>query len=101
VKRQALDFLDAQYRFPVRPELIEGELAAIMKAIEGEADAATFRELAERRLRLGFVIAELARRLGIPPKSGAEVEDAVIDAIVAQAAVEERPATVSELRELL
>jgi SM-20-related protein len=101
VKRQALDFLDAQYRFPVRPELIEGELAAIMKAIEGEADAASFRELAERRLRLGFVIAELARRLGIPPKSGAEVEDAVIDALVAQAAVEERPATVSELRELL
>jgi SM-20-related protein len=111
VKRQALDFLNDTYRFPLRPELVDGELAAILKAADGQAMwtesesrdafAANMRGIAERRLRLGFVIAELARRFDIRSRNGAEVEDRVIEALIAQAVVVERPATAGELREIV
>ncbi len=111
LKLQVLDHLDAAYPFPVLPLLIEREYARIWKAAEAQselpADAATrellaveFRAIAERRLRLGTVVAELGRRAEIRAANSAELEDKVVDFLVAQASVRERQAGVPELREL-
>ncbi len=111
VKLQVLDRLDAAYSFPILPFLIEREYAAIWKAAESQAEipaaaagrealAAEFRAIAERRLRLGMVVAEIARRNDIHSRHGAEIEDQVVDLLLTQARVEERQAGVDELREL-
>jgi FKBP-type peptidyl-prolyl cis-trans isomerase (trigger factor) len=112
LKLQVLDHLDAAYPIPVLPFLIEREFAAIWKAAEAEAQApadqaereslaAEFRAIAERRLRLGMVVAEIARRNGIRAQHSAELEDKVVDLLVTQARVQERQASVEELRELI
>jgi hypothetical protein len=111
LKLQVLDRLDAAYPIPILRFLIEREFAAIWKAAEtqteipaGQAErealAAEFRAMAERRLRLGMVVAELARRNGIRAPHSAELEDKVVDFLVTQARVQERQASVEELREL-
>jgi len=112
LKLQVLDRLDAAYTFPLLPAFVERELAAIWKAAGPEAGAdaapevrqslaARFRAIAERRVRLGFVIADLARRweLGVP--QGAEMENQVIDRILAATRVAERAVTAEELAELM
>jgi len=111
LKLQVLDHLDAAYPIPLLPFLIEREFATIWKAAETQAEtpagraereslAAEFRAMAERRLRLGMVVAEIARRSGIRAQHSAELEDRVIDFLVTQARVQEREASVDELREL-
>ncbi len=111
VKLQVLDQLDAVYPFPILPFMIEREYAAIWKAAESQAEipaaaaaweslSAEFRAIAERRLRLGIVVAEIARRNDIHSRHGAEIEDQVVDLLLTQAQVEERRAGVEELREL-
>src|SRR5579872_4144695 len=105
VKLQVLDRLDAAYPIPLLPFLIEREYAAIWKAAESQAEipagaaerealTAEFRAIAERRLRLGIVVAEIARRNDIHSRDGAELEDQVVDLLLTQARVEERPASV-------
>lgn len=112
VKLQVLDHLDAAYPIPLLPFLIEREFAAIWKAAESQAEipggaaereslSAEFRAIAERRLRLGMVVAEIARRNGIRSQHGAELEDLVVDLLVTRARIQERQASVEELRELM
>jgi FKBP-type peptidyl-prolyl cis-trans isomerase (trigger factor) len=57
------------------------------------------RVIAERRVRLGAVVKELARRNGFQV-TGREMEDKVTAWIVAQATVSERPVGKNELQEL-
>jgi FKBP-type peptidyl-prolyl cis-trans isomerase (trigger factor) len=111
LKLQVLDHLDAASALPLLPFLIEREFAKIWKgaeaaaeipagAAEREALEAEFRAIAERRLRLGLVVAEMARRSGIRGQSPQEIEDKVVDLLVTQARVQERRASVEELREM-
>jgi FKBP-type peptidyl-prolyl cis-trans isomerase (trigger factor) len=111
LRQQVLDHLHAQYRFPVASQLVARELAGIRRAAEEamESDAATsaeraaieaeFGEIAERRVRLGAVVAEIARRYKIEGRGG-EREDALIGFLVSQAQVTDREATLEELREM-
>ncbi len=114
LRAQVLDRLDAAYRIPVLPALVEREFALIWKAAETSdllpstrmdpkaqsARREEFRRIAERRVRLGWVVAELARRFDIRAREGAELEERVIERIVSLAPAAEREATEAELREL-
>jgi FKBP-type peptidyl-prolyl cis-trans isomerase (trigger factor) len=129
LKEQVLDYLDATYSFPLAPILVERELVAIWPAAEAELDASgtdaatkqaaidELRVIAERRVRLGAVIAELARRYEIHP-SAADVEQfrlptetvsqaanrlmeaQLISFLAGQAQVSDRSVTAEELRQL-
>jgi FKBP-type peptidyl-prolyl cis-trans isomerase (trigger factor) len=110
LKAQVLDRMDSIYRFPILPGLIDQEFSRIWKAAQAEVDIPAnektetsnqFRAIAERRLRLGLVVAELGRRHEIQAGQPAELEDKVIDHIVAQVQVEERAVSGAELREML
>ncbi len=76
LKRSLLDVLDERYKFDVPPGMVEREFDAVWQQIENdakraEADIATvldqpedeareeFRKIAERRVRLGLLIAEI------------------------------------------
>ncbi len=76
LKRSLLDVLDERYRFEVPPGMVEREFEAVWEQIENDAkrtesDIATmldqpeeeareeFRQIAERRVRLGLLIAEI------------------------------------------
>jgi FKBP-type peptidyl-prolyl cis-trans isomerase (trigger factor) len=107
-----LDRVDATYRIGLWPRIVEHEFAAIWKAAESQGDMpegkeeraaleTELRRIAERRARLGVVIAELARRFGIQAAHAAELEDLVADRLVAEARVVERPVSAEELREAM
>jgi trigger factor len=75
VKRQLLDALDAQYGFDLPPSLVDQEFENVWRQVigdlartgrtladEGEDEAearAEYRKIAERRVRLGLVLAEI------------------------------------------
>ena len=76
LKRSLLDVLDERYKFDVPPGMVEREFDAVWQQIENdakraEADIATvldqpedeareeFRQIADRRVRLGLLIAEI------------------------------------------
>jgi FKBP-type peptidyl-prolyl cis-trans isomerase (trigger factor) len=113
LKLQALDCLHEAYSFPVLPAMVEREFAGLWKTAEDDlgtsaigsreraALAAEFREIAERRVRLGLVIAEMSRRYGVHAPDSASLEEAVIDRLLAQAQVTQRRATVNELRQMI
>jgi trigger factor len=77
VKRALLDVLDAKHDFPLPPKMVEGEFETIWrqvqadKAREGlppedvektdEQLEAEYRKIAERRVRLGLLLAEVGR----------------------------------------
>jgi trigger factor len=81
VKRALLDKLDAAHDFPLPPKMVEAEFATIWREVEaerarGELDPddaakseddlkADYRKIAERRVRLGLVLAEIGRRNGV------------------------------------
>lgn len=106
---QALDHLHATYQFPVAAPLVERELEAIQLAAnaqpENEEDRKALllelREIAERRVKLGAVVLELARRhrLGAAEHDPA-LEGRVIAWLISQTQVTERPATPEELLDL-
>jgi hypothetical protein len=111
-KSQVLDRLDAAYPIPLFPGLIDRELAAILKVAESsgsipggaeerQALEAEFRKIAERRLRLGVVVTELARRLGMQAADGAGLEDRVLERLAEQAAVTELRMAAKDLREMM
>ncbi len=129
LRQKVLDYLDEVYRFPISPQLIAREHALIRRAAEEAqaSDSTTLAEreameaelgaIAERRVRLGAVVAEMARRFKMVPAeeelqrerlSGEELaqtwdrlrEDKVIRLVIESARVTEREATVEELREL-
>jgi hypothetical protein len=126
LRRQVLDFLNASYPFPIARPLIERELAAIRQTAESElADDSLspqerrswdeeLRQIAERRVRLGAVVNEMARRYGLgvteddlnregPAATSTDAtrarltEQKVIDSFLSRAQVNERPATAEEL----
>ncbi|MGH9723197.1 MAG: trigger factor [Bryobacteraceae bacterium] len=102
LKQQVLDYLERTYVFTAPGAVVEREFAAIWQAAQSrgataDADAAEFRRIAERRVRLGIVVAEMARRYQI---AGPGVEDMVIDRLLARALVIERPATADELHQM-
>jgi trigger factor len=81
LKRKLLDELDARHKFAPPPSLVEGEFDNVWKTITGDLqqqgrtfeDEGTteekakqeYRTIAERRVRLGLVIAEIGERNGI------------------------------------
>jgi trigger factor len=78
LKRALLDQLDTAHDFPLPPRMVEAEFAGIWTQVEAEKargelaaeDAgksddelkADYRKIAERRVRLGLVLAEVGRR---------------------------------------
>jgi trigger factor len=78
LKRQLLDQLDTGHDFPLPPRMVEAEFGQIWSQVEAEKargemapeDAeksddelrAEYRKIAERRVRLGLVLAEVGRR---------------------------------------
>jgi FKBP-type peptidyl-prolyl cis-trans isomerase (trigger factor) len=70
LKQQALDHLDRTFRFPVPPGLIANEFERMWHSAQEELEpgvdpgalASELRSLAERRVRLGLVLTEVARR---------------------------------------
>jgi FKBP-type peptidyl-prolyl cis-trans isomerase (trigger factor) len=111
LRQQVLDHLDSAYGFTLAAPLIEREYRAISEVAESQMDssvtgqaeresiAAELRVIAERRVRLGAVVKELARRNDFQ-LTGREMEDKVIAWIVAQATVSERAVRKEELQEL-
>jgi trigger factor len=81
LKRQLLDQLDEKHKFEAPPSLIEEEFQNVWRTVnddlkaqgrtfadEGtteEAAQADYRKIAERRVRLGLVLAEIGERNGI------------------------------------
>ncbi len=81
LKRRILDALDSSHTFSLPPGMVEGEFDAIWKQVEAElqregktaADEGKseddlkkeYREIAERRVRLGLVLAKLGEQNGI------------------------------------
>ncbi|MEO7099186.1 MAG: trigger factor [Luteolibacter sp.] len=106
---QALDHLHATYQFPVAAPLVERELEVIQLAAnalpENEEDKKNLllelREIAERRVKLGAVVLELARRHRLAAADhDPMIESRVIAWLISQAQVTERPATLDELLDL-
>jgi FKBP-type peptidyl-prolyl cis-trans isomerase (trigger factor) len=130
LRQRVLDTLDKAYHFPLAPQLVAREQALIRRAAdealasasttlaEREAMEAELAAIAERRVRLGAVVAEMARRYEIlpveeelqreryPGEPPAQTwdrlrEDKLIRLIVSRARVIDREATAEELRELV
>jgi FKBP-type peptidyl-prolyl cis-trans isomerase (trigger factor) len=115
VRQQVLDHLDALYQFPIAPALIAAEHARVreLAALEFEATSreeraeidAELKRIAERRVRLGAVVAEMARRNQLVPTAEEGdtqmrdrlMEERLIRFILSKARVTERPATQDEL----
>lgn len=111
-KEQALNRLDSTYAIPLFPGLIEIEFAALWKSAEADQALPTALEerrafserlqpIAERRIRLGLIVAELGRRFGIQAASGAELEELTLDHLLKQAKIVERKISPDELREAM
>jgi FKBP-type peptidyl-prolyl cis-trans isomerase (trigger factor) len=130
LRQQVLDSLNSAYSFQLLPALVEREYAAIRQAAdealaadsttqaEREAIERELRGIAERRVRLGAIIVEMARRYEIrvataevenqrrggeiPAQTGQRIlEDKVVVWFVAHATVSEQEATAAKLRELV
>ena len=81
VKRLLLDKLDAGHDIPLPPRMVEAEFDGIWSQIEKDREAgdvapedegksegdlrAEYRKIAERRVRLGLVLAEIGRRANV------------------------------------
>ena len=94
IKRQLLDRLDEMHRFGLPPTLIEDEFKNVWSAVEGDlqaqgrtfADEGTtedkareeYRAIAERRVRLGLVLAEIGEKNGIKVADD-EVKRAILE----------------------
>jgi trigger factor len=94
IKRALLDALDARYKFDLPPTLVEQEFANVWRTLTAdlEAQGRTFadektteeaareeyRKIAERRVRLGLVIAEIGERNDIKV-SEEELTRAIVD----------------------
>jgi trigger factor len=77
LKRALLDALDSKHDFPLPPKMVEAEFDGIWRQVEGDKAAGRlspedakksdkklkdeYRKIAERRVRLGLVLAEIGR----------------------------------------
>jgi trigger factor len=96
VKKELLDALDSKYSFELPPSLVEQEFAAIWSQVEGDmktngrtfADEETtedqakadYRKIAERRVRLGLVLAQIGEKSDIKV-SDDEVTQALVERV--------------------
>jgi trigger factor len=96
VKRQLLDQLDAEYTFEAPSRLVEAEFENIWNQVTRDLEAAgrtfedeettedearaEYRRLAERRVRLGLVLAEIGEKAGVQV-SDEELQRAMFDTI--------------------
>lgn len=112
LKTQVLDRLDSLYSIPLFRGIVERELTAILAASKSQPEfpataeeqkalAAELAPVAERRLRLGLVVSELARRYGIRAAHAMELEENVVDCLLANAKIVDRNVTAKELRSLM
>ncbi|HVM99138.1 MAG TPA: trigger factor [Caulobacteraceae bacterium] len=92
VKRALLDQLDKAHDFPLPPRMVEAEFSGIWGQVEAERARgelapedegktedelkAEYRKIAERRVRLGLVLAEIGRRADVSV-SDQELNDAM------------------------
>jgi len=81
LKRALLDVLDTKHDFPLPPRMVEAEFAGIWQQVEADKargglppeDAeksedqlqSEYRKIAERRVRLGLVLAEIGRKANV------------------------------------
>ena len=96
VKKELLDALDARYTFELPPTLVEQEFAAVWSQVEQEMKAngktfadegtteeetrAEYRRIAERRVRLGLVLAQIGEKADIKV-SDDEVSQALVERV--------------------
>ncbi|MFO1012544.1 MAG: trigger factor [Caulobacteraceae bacterium] len=92
LKRALLDKLDASHEFDLPPRMVDGEFEGIWQQLQSDKEAgnlapedegksddelrAEYRKIAERRVRLGLVLAEIGRRNGVNV-SDAELTEAM------------------------
>jgi trigger factor len=95
LKKELLDSLDGKYAFELPPSLVEQEFAAVWSQVEAdlknnnrtfedentteEASRAEYRRIAERRVRLGLVLAQVGEQAGVQVS-----DDEVTQALVAR-----------------
>ena len=113
-KRQLLDRLAEACEFPVPQGLVEREFEGIWRTVaamreheqrqsaaaaKSESDLkAEFRAIAERRVRLGLLLAEVGRRHGIEAAGDSSLfEDRVVDLIAARGRVFDRIVPLGDL----
>jgi trigger factor len=96
VKKDLLDSLDAKYSFELPPTLVEQEFAAVWSQVVGDMKSnnrtfedesttedeakAEYRKIAERRVRLGLVLAQIGEKADIKI-SDDEVTQALIERV--------------------
>jgi trigger factor len=95
MKRQLLDQLAARHDFPVPESMVEAEYQSILNQLRHEAsheedpqaalaeiesEAAEYRQIAERRVRLGLLLSEIGAGNGV------EVSDQEMNRLIGQAA---------------
>ncbi|MEZ0171053.1 trigger factor [Microvirga sp. TS319] len=96
VKKELLDALDAKYSFELPPSLVEQEFAAVWSQVEADMKSngrtfadedtteeqakADYRKIAERRVRLGLVLAQIGEKSDIKI-SDDEVTQALIERV--------------------
>src|SRR5918998_2103115 len=96
VKKDLLDSLDAKYSFDLPPTLVEQEFAAVWSQVVGDMKSnnrtfedeettedeakAEYRKIAERRVRLGLVLAQIGEKSDIKI-SDDEVTQALIERV--------------------
>jgi trigger factor len=100
MKRKLLDQLAASHDFPVPPSMVEAEFAQIWQQLEHEAsheadpeaaraemesEREDYRNIAERRVRLGLLLSEIGNRNGV------EVSSQEMNQLIMQAAQQYRP----------
>jgi trigger factor len=92
LKRALLDVLDTKHDFPLPPKMVEAEFASIWNQVQQDKEAGQlppedaekteeqltkeYRKIAERRVRLGLVLAEIGRANNI------QVTDAELNAAI-------------------
>ena len=96
VKKELLDALDAKYAFELPPSLVEQEFSGVWNQVEADlkrnnrtfADEGTteeearadYRKIAERRVRLGLVLAQMGEKADIKV-SDDEVSQALVERV--------------------
>ncbi|MFN8829902.1 MAG: trigger factor [Labrys sp. (in: a-proteobacteria)] len=94
VKRQLLDALDTRFTFELPPTLVEQEFDSVWRQVRADMEAANrtfedektteeeakaeYHRIAERRVRLGLVLAEIGEKAGVQVTDD-EVTRAVVD----------------------
>lgn len=96
VKKELLDALDTKYTFELPPSLVEQEFTAVWAQVEGDMKSnnrtfadedtteeearADYRKIAERRVRLGLVLAQIGEKSDIKI-SDDEVSQALVERV--------------------